>query len=309
MQEYIGSVCLDLSSHHGCDDCAGEPFWDEILQIVQTEDERDFSRIISEKQDARMLCHLSAQRQNVLAALDIDKEQDVLEIGSACGALTGYLAQRVGRVTCTEVSKKKSEINAWRRRDCENVEILVGRFEEIHTGLTKQFDLITMIGTLENLASVLTGELSADRLLRMTVQHLKPQGEIAIAVNNKYGLKYWAGCRDEKSGMFFGGLKAYADEEENQSYTLDALKNLLGRAGLGEMTCYYPYPDYQYARCLYTDDYLPGKGELTTNMTNFGEDRMFLFNETQVYDNLISDGLFPLFSNSFMIVCRRKEAR
>ncbi len=309
MREYIGNVCLDLSMDSDRDTGADDLLWDDMLHIVQTEDGNDFSRIIEEKQDARMVYHLSVQRQNILAALDIDKEMDVLEIGSECGALTGRLAQRAESVTCTEVSKKKSEINAWRNCQCENVEIRVGRFEDIHTGLTKQYDLITMVGTLEKLSDVLTGELSAVRILQMAGEHVKPGGSIVIVVNNKYGLKYWAGCRNEKNGQFFGGLKAYTDEEERQSYTLDSLRKLIERAGFEETKCYYPYPEYRFARCLYSDDYLPGRGELTTNMNNFVEDRLFLFNETQVYDNLITDGLFPLFSNSFLILCHRGESR
>ncbi len=182
----------------------------------------------------------------------------------------------------------------------------MGRFEDIHTGLTKQYDLITLVGTLENLSSVMTGKLSAERFLQIVKQHLKPQGTIMIAVDNKYGLKYWAGCRDEKSGQFFGGLKSYKDEEDSGSYTLDSLKKLLETAGLGEMTCYYPYPEYRYVRCLYSDDFLPERGELTNSVDGYGESRMKLFDEIQVYDSLIEDGMFHLFSNAYLIVCSRK---
>ncbi|MCD7981971.1 MAG: class I SAM-dependent methyltransferase [Clostridiales bacterium] len=308
-REYTGNVCLDLTYDKGNDSCADEAELDEILRIVQSSEEREYSRIIAEKRSVMMLYHLSAQRQNIVAGLEIGKDQDVLEIGSECGVITGKLAQMAGSVTCAEVSEKKSRINAWRNRDCDHVEIRVGKFEDLHADLDRQYDVITMIGTLENLNTCLTGELSAERLLRMALRHLKPQGKIVIALDNKYGLKYWAGCRDEWSGEFFGGLKAYADEAEAQSHTLNSLKNLLDRTGLTEQRYFYPYPDYRYTRCLYSDDYLPGKGELTVNMNNFGTERMFLFNETQVYDNLISDGLFPLFSNSYLVVCRGKESQ
>lgn len=307
-REYIGSVCLDLTYNKGNDSCADEPELDEILQIVQNADQRDYSRIIAEKRNPKLLYHLSLQRQNIVAGLEIGKNQDVLEIGSECGAITARLSQMAKSVTCVEVSEKKSRNNAWRNRDCDHLEIRVGRFEDLHEDLNRRYDVITMIGTLENLDACLTGKLSAERLLRMALCHLNPQGEIVIAVDNKYGLKYWAGCRDERSGEFFGSLKAYTDEAEAQSHTLNSLKNLLDRAGLTDQRFFYPYPDYRYTRCLYSDDYLPEKGELTANMNNFEAERMFLFNETQVYDNLISDRMFPMFSNSYLVVCRGKES-
>ena len=37
-------------------------------------------------------------------------------------------------------------------------------------------------------------------------------------------------------------------------------------------------------------------------MNNFDSDRIMLFDELKVYDNLIADGMFDFFSNSFMVI-------
>jgi Dimethyladenosine transferase (rRNA methylation) len=70
----------------------------------------------------------------------------VLEIGSGCGAITGALCEKAEKVTCIELSKKRSEINAWRHKDCENLTILMGNFQEIEPALTEKYDYITLIG-------------------------------------------------------------------------------------------------------------------------------------------------------------------
>ena len=38
---------------------------------------------------------------------------------------------------------------------------------------------------------------------------------------------------------------------------------------------------------LYSDVYLPGKGELTNNFRNFDRDRMLLFDEKNAFDGIV----------------------
>ena len=67
------------------------------------------------------------------------------------------------------------------------------------------------------------------------------------------------------------------------------------------MKFYYPYPDYKLPMAVYSDGWLPKKGELRNNLVNYDRQRMVLFDETRAWDALIGDGLFPLFSNSFLV--------
>ncbi len=73
----------------------------------------------------------------------------VLEVGSGCGAITGAIARRAGSVTCVELSKKRSEINAWRHREHGNITIHVGNFKDIEPKLPGDYDLICLIGVFE----------------------------------------------------------------------------------------------------------------------------------------------------------------
>ena len=53
---------------------------------------------------------------------------------------------------------------------------------------------------------------------------------------------------------------------------------------------------------VYTDAYLPGKGELHDNIRNFDRDRMLLFDEKSAFDGIVEDGLFSVFENSYCAV-------
>lgn len=46
---------------------------------------------------------------------------------------------------------------------------------------------------------------------------------------------------------------------------------------------------------LYSDRYLPGKGELSNNLRNFDRDRMLLFDEKNAFDGILEEKLFPVF--------------
>ena len=58
---------------------------------------------------------------------------------------------------------------------------------------------------------------------------------------------------------------------------------------------------------IYSDKRLPQKGELKDNFCNFDRFRIQLFNESRVYDSLVDAGLFPEFSNSFLLLVERNE--
>ena len=53
---------------------------------------------------------------------------------------------------------------------------------------------------------------------------------------------------------------------------------------------------------LYSDRHLPVPGELSNNLRNYDRDRLLLFDERDAFDGVIQEGMFPEFSNSFLVV-------
>ena len=126
MKEKIGQITLDDKHYPGKDFYCDGAVEDELLEIVKRHDSGQFRRIIEERAQWPVLYHLSPLRENIVDWLPMDKNAKVLEIGSGCGAITGKLAEKAGSVTCVELSKKRSLINAYRHQDCGNVTIHLG---------------------------------------------------------------------------------------------------------------------------------------------------------------------------------------
>lgn len=300
--ERIGKIKLDLTHYPGEDFyCDGE-IEDELLAIARDCAEVEYQRIIEERKSWEILYHLSPLRENIVEWLPVSRAMKVLEVGSGCGAITGALSRRAGEVTCVELSKKRSMINAYRHMDADNVTIHVGNFQDVEPDLPDDYDYICLIGVFEYAQAYIGSETPFDDFLRIIKKHLKPGGHIAIAIENKFGLKYWAGCREDHLGTYFGGIEDYPEGGVVRTFTRDGLLAIARRCGFSEMQMYYPYPDYKFMTTLYSDRRLPNRGELSNNMRNFDRDRLQLFDEKRVFDTVLKEGQFPLFSNSYMLL-------
>lgn len=302
MADMIGKVALDYKHYPGEDFyCDGE-VEDELLEIVKKYSPVEYQRIIEERASWPVLYHLSPLRENIVDWIPIDQDAKVLEIGSGCGAITGKLSEKAGSVTCVELSKKRSLINAYRHQDCGNVTIHVGNFKDVEPDLPGDFDYIFFIGVFEYGQSYMDSKEPYVDWLKKMQGHLREDGRIVIAIENRLGLKYFAGCREDHLGAFFSGIEDYAQGGGVRTFAKSRLEQMFRDSGLTEYSFYYPYPDYKFMTAVYSDGRLPNPGELYDNMRNFDRDRLLLFDEKQAFDGIAKDGLFPVFSNSYLAV-------
>lgn len=302
LPERIGKVTLDYRFYPGEDLYSDGAIEDEILKIVKDSAKVEYPAIIEQKMSWPILYHLSSLRGNIVDWLPIGSSDRVLEIGSGCGAITDKLSQKAGWVTCVDLSAKRSQINAWRNQHRDNIEIFVGNFSDIEPTLATDYDYICMIGAFEYGQSYIHTGTPYEDFLKIIQKHVKKDGRIVIAIENKFGLKYWAGCKEDHSGVYFDGLEGYPDGGSARTFTRRGLERIFKSCGVKDYSFYYPYPDYKFPTVVYSDRRLPNQGELIDNMRNFDRDRMVLFNEKYVFDEIIQDKLFDLFSNSYMAV-------
>lgn len=302
MTEQIGKITLDLSKYPGEDFYCDGAVEDELLHIVQNYSEQDYAKVIEERKSWAVLYHLSHIRENIVDWIPMTKNMKVLEVGSGCGAITGALARKAGSVTCVDLSKKRSTINATRHKDCDNVTIHVGNFKDIEPDLDADYDMICLIGVFEYGQGYIGGKTPYEDFLKILQKHLKKDGRIIIAIENKYGLKYFAGCREDHSGTLFEGIENYHQGGGVRTFSCNGLKKIFKACGAEEYHFYYPYPDYKLPTTLYSEEYQPAKGDLFNNMRNFDRDRMLLFDEKEAFDGIVEDDLFAVFSNSFLVV-------
>lgn len=305
MVEKIGSVTLDYTYYPGEDFYSEGEAEDALLDIVKKNQVSDYDKIIQQYNSWSVLYHLSHTRENVISWLPISPEDKVLEIGAGCGAITGDLSRRAGSVTCVELSKKRSMINAYRHADCDNITIMVGNFETVEPNLTEKYDVITLIGVLEYATSYISSQEDKHKTMLMTLKkHLAPGGRIVIAIENRLGLKYFAGCKEDHTGHYFGGIEGYSAEDGVKTFSRKQLKGLIKDCGM-KTKFYYPYPDYKLPHTIYSDDRLPEQGELNTNIRNLDNDRIILFDESKAFDSIIDEDVFPTYANSFVVVATK----
>lgn len=307
MIEKIGNVTLDLTYYGGQDLYSDGPIEDELLSLAQTHSEEELNSLIQRKFSWPLLYHFSQIRQNIVTWLPINKNHKVLEIGAGCGAITGGLASMAEHVTCIELSKKRSMINANRNKNYDNIQIMVGNFTDVEPNLTEKFDYITLIGVFEYAECYIQSENPYIDFLNRIKKHLKPHGKIVIAIENRLGMKYIAGCKEDHTALIGEGLDYYPRTKGVKTYDKKELQDIFREAGFFGEQFYYPYPDYKLPLEIYSDEWLPKKGALVQNINNLDQSRIRFFDESSGFDKAIELGVFDEISNSFEIVLENPE--
>ena len=104
-------------------------------------------RILEENSNPALLYALSPLRKNQLEWLDTTGEEEVLQIGSDYGALTGLLASRCAHVTVMDEADENLEVN--RQRNSDYVNITYGfSFERGVENQGKLFDLVLVLSLI-----------------------------------------------------------------------------------------------------------------------------------------------------------------
>lgn len=306
--ERIGNVILDDTHYPGEDLYSDGAVEDRILDLVQSCPGKEFPNVIAKEQDWAVMYHLAHERENILSWYPFAPGAKVLEVGSGCGAVTGAAAADAKSVTCIDLSKKRSMINAQRHKDSGNITIRLGNFQDVEKDLERDFDYATLIGVFEYGQGYIGGDRPYHGFLTTVMEHVRPGGKLLLAIENKFGLKYWAGCREDHVGTYFEGLEGYQHTAGVRTFTLPGLRKIMEECGYTDYKFYYPYPDYKFPAVIYSDGYLPRQGELNRNICNFDRDRLVLMDEGKVYDEILKDGLFPLYANSFFVEITKPQA-
>ena len=131
---------------------------------------------------------------------------------------------------------------------------------------------------------------------------LLEDGKLLLAIENKFGLKYWAGCPEDHTGIYFDGLEGYKNTESRvRTFSKEEINKIIFEAGFNKTEFYYPFPDYKFPNQIFSDKYLPKPEDIVSDYSTYDVSRLKLFDETSVYNQLIKNGKFDFFSNSFFI--------
>ena len=296
----IGGVTVDLTYYDGkdtYDEGAAEEF---ILDVFKND--RDIFEVMRERGDITTLFYLTPQRGTIVTPMDIKKTDTVLEVGAGLGAITGALAEKAKQVHCVELSKRRLTASAYRNKKYDNITIFGGNFNSVE--FKQKYDAVVLVGVLEYAQMYMNCDNPFETFLRKLRDLLKPGGRIYIAIENRLGLKYFAGSNEDHFGQPFVGIEGYCAENAHnrmKTFSKSELEKLLTRSGFGGLYFWYPCPDYKMPAVIYSDDHLPVNDDNIPAGYDYNGVRHSAFSETKALESLVGLEEFKMLANSFLV--------
>ena len=279
----------------------------ETLKSILNNYKGDRKRALKEHPDLETLYDLSDLRENLLEWYPFREGTRLLQVGSGYGALTGVYSEKAAQVDVLDPDAGDLEVNELRQKQYEGREniryiqdelchyVESGAYMQdqmadgaeteavpdgIHTD-NAGYDYVVFVGSLE--------PSKAAEQIRAAKRCLVSGGELIIAACNPFGLKYWAGARADDHG-----------------FSKKTLETLLGTDG--ETSWYYPMPDIKVPVTIFSDEYLPGKGDLTDTITAYDYPKYLLMDVGEAYDRVCADGQFDQYANGYLVIWSAGDA-
>lgn len=274
----------------------------EILEYVKNTPKNRYNDVFLNDMRWPVFYHLTSIRENMLNWYPFKSESDILEIGAGLGAMTGILCKNAKSVTSVELSKQRASVIEEKYKNVENLEIIVGNLNDIK--FDKKFDYITLIGVFEYANMFTNSESPFDEFLNNIKMLLKDDGKLLIAIENQFGMKYFAGAVEDHTSVKYDGILGYANKKGPMTFGKEQIKDILTRNGLSNIRFYYPLPDYKLPNVIFTDECLPSKDDIDNLYDPYYYDKTVLnFDEKKAYKEVIKENKFDFFANSFFIEC------
>lgn len=265
-----------------------------LLSVVSDCINDDYSKYIIDNKNAFIIEQLSHVRGNLIEWLPLS-DKKVLEINGCYGALSDLLAHKSQTLTVQVFNEGQYKICNKRLDNNPDVKLVFNDDTNSLRG-KGQYDYVIVGNPYYESVSHLVHEINNYKSI------IASHGVICIAIDNKYGLKYFTGAKEPNTGKRFKGIEGYVDYKGARCFSLQEINKALDEVGDIEVKWYYPYPDRVFPDSIYSDDYLPKKGQLDDNVISFDGPDMVLFDATCTWNNLIEDGLFKQFANSYLLL-------
>ena len=250
--------------------------------------------------------HLSPIRHNLLRPLTFGPSDRILELGCGCGAITRYLGECGATVVAVEGSRRRAMIAAERCRDLPNVSVYCDNLVDFQTD--GPFDLVTLIGVLEYAPLYVSGNDPVGYVLETACRHLKPGGELILAIENQFGLKYFSGCAEDHTNIPFFGVYDLYGSRTPITFGKKELTTKLHAAGLTNSEFFYPFPDYKVPEIILAEAALVREAFRPADLLyrlpsrDYGNKPWRAFHENLVWRGVVRNGLLGELANSFFVM-------
>lgn len=218
------------------------------------------------------------------------------------GLIKWYKFNKGAQALCLTCGAASDEIISAALRESGLSVICLSEKEILSGERMPEFAYIVMVGVLER-------SRHQTELLAILREHLIPGGRLLIGAENRFGIRYFCGDRDEFSESNFDGIDNHIRLNiearkgmQGQAYTRAEYKAMLTQAGW-KSRFYSVLPALERPQALYAEDYLP-KEELEVRIfpQYRSPDTVFL-QEEKLYASLIANGMFHAMANGYFIEC------
>lgn len=249
--------------------------------------------------------HLSPVRHNLLRPFAFGPGDSILELGCGCGAITRYLGETGATIVSVEGSCRRAEIAAERCRDLPNVSIYCDNLADFRTD--EKFNYVTLIGVLEYAPLFIESDDPIGACLARALSFLKEEGALILAIENKLGLKYFSGCREDHVAIPYFGINDLYTAKTPVTFGKLEITRHLNRSGFGALDFFYPFPDYKLPNLILSQhgaqsDKLNLKDLLIHAVSrDYPEDYYRAFADGLAWGPVADNHLLEEMANSFLI--------
>ncbi len=258
--------------------------------------------------------HFSNKRINFLEAIQeiFPKSANVLEIGSGCGAITRWLGEHFNSVDALEGNTQRALITRYRTKDLDNVKVYCGNL--LNSGFDKKYDLIILIGSLEYTPLYDTEHAdpkeACSSLLTRLNGALNENGILVVAIENKFGAKYFSGCKEDHTGKEFEGIIGYPDKTP-VTFSRNEIESIIHQSGFINNQFYHVFPDYKLTETIIPENSevisLYPQNWIRTPFEDYFVKQLNLFPDSLFMSSITDSGLLWQFSNSFVILATKSK--
>ena len=237
--------------------------------------------------------NFSSARNGLIDWYDFREDAEVIELGAGMGALTGILCNKCKSVVSVEGSEKRAEIIKLRYKNKRNLEVISSDIYDLPED--RKFDYVLLVGVLEYAGVDDTKKKPHIEMLKKVKRLLKSNGIALIAIENRFGVKYWSGAAEDHTGVPFDGVLGYHKGGRTERYqkagvetfSKESLTEILNESGFDNKRFYYPLPDYKFPIMIFSDTYLPTEENIRGIKFHYSDESTIIFDEKELYGEKI----------------------
>lgn len=245
-------------------------FWqimapEDMKRLLEDIDEQGWDAALEDLPDRQRQYWMSDRRADFRSVLPKRHWDAVLEVGCGAGAIIYELARQADEAYGLDACLESVQFLDRRANHAglDHLKVVHGAATELPFP-DDRFDLLVLNGVLERVGYAGTfPEVfpSQQAALREARRCLRPEGTLYIGIENRFGMNYLLGARDEHTNLRWvnvmprrlGNLYSHLVQKRDFTaftHSASGLSHMLGEAGFDQVEFWSPLPSYREIRLM-----------------------------------------------------------